>query len=660
MNMKKIILIITILVTTSIYTQNSDIIKITTSASGITKEIAVQDALRSALEQSYGSFISTKTSIKNDELINDEIVSITNGDIHRYEIISEYILDGRYNVTIESEISLNQINTFKKQIGESATKFDGALFGVKIKLQEINEKSERISLKNLFVSLYNIYNESIDITLDNYAEPKIISNTNNYSIDFEVGLAYNSNILTFNNHLTKSLKSIAMNQTENELYSSLGKSTYRVILDGENYYFRNIDSMHRIVDFLYSVISQNYFHYELSDNNEILFDPNELLRRKNSLDRDRYNKKKQQLLAQEGKFLLNVKSGYYYASYMEWVNQRNSFYIPGIYISGSNPRDRDIEQLNSGDAKYFTQGSINFNRGEKCYMSNNYSDCREFNYIMHFASKSSPFTYLEEGVINSRKPWMDGNIVIKEPYYGYDYTSYNSRGIAYRNEKYSNKYGEIFDFIPLWKINGKNDIGFRLINSSIAPIIVQSFIPKGSNKTVSEYRLWNPNDLGNGKVFKIDESKGPFNLTDDLFSGKSYITAGTAIVSLDYELYQRSYEGYSYNYDLRAYENKYSYNSVNSDLSNIKLSKKKKQELKRIINTPNKTKASNLNSLIRYLSADFTTKWNFHRKTSLDPYAKTTSVFKITLQFSKEKLSNISEFKLEKSTDTYNPLYIYK
>ena len=638
--MKKIILIITLLATTSIHTQNSDIIKITTSASGITKEIAVQDALRSALEQSYGSFISTKTNIKNDELINDEIVSITNGDIHKYEIISEYILDGRYNVTVESEISLNQINTFKKQIGESATKFDGALFGVKIKLQEINEKSEKTSLENLFVSLNKIYSESIDITLDNYAEPKIISGTTNYAIDFEVGLAYNSNILTFNNHLTKSLKSIAMNQTENELYSSLGKSTTLVILDGEDYYFRNIDSMHRIVDFLNDVITRNYFHYELSDNYETLFDPYELMRRKNSFAKDRNNKKKQQLLAQEGKFLGTYDS-YYYTRYTKWENQRNSFFIPGIYVtSRANPDDYHIAQLYTSRAKYFTNESVSWSgydndRGNKCFMSNNYSDCKKFKYIMHFRSTSTPFTYIEEGVINSRKPWKNGNIRLRDTY-----------------EKYYKKYGAIFDFIPLFKINGKNDIGFSLINSSLDPIIVQSFVPKGSNKT--EYRLSNTNDLVKGKVFKIDESKGPFKLTDDLFSGESYISAGYEIVNLVYKLTQRTYEGRIYS---GGWVNDYSYKIVNSDLSNIKLSKKKKQELKRIINTPNGTKASNLKSLISYLSDDFTTKWNEHRKSNVDPYAKIRDVFKITLQFSKEKLSNINEFKLEKSVDRWNHPY---
>ena len=126
MNIKKIILIITILATSIIYTQNRDIIKITTSASGITKEVAIQDALRSALEQSYGSFISSKTNIKNDELINDEIVSITNGDIHKYEIISANSGDRNHpvfslwNLKLEEglEISIKngtrKIDEFKK------------------------------------------------------------------------------------------------------------------------------------------------------------------------------------------------------------------------------------------------------------------------------------------------------------------------------------------------------------------------------------------------------------------------------------------------------------------------------------------------------------------------------------------------------------------
>ena len=121
--MKKIILIITILATTGIYSQNSDIIEITTSASGITKEVAIQDALRSALEQSYGSFISTKTNIKNDELLKDEIVAITSGEIHDYEVVSETKIESGYAVTIVAKISKSVLNNFVTLLTEIVVAF---------------------------------------------------------------------------------------------------------------------------------------------------------------------------------------------------------------------------------------------------------------------------------------------------------------------------------------------------------------------------------------------------------------------------------------------------------------------------------------------------------------------------------------------------------
>ena len=41
-------------------------VEIMVSGSGVTKEAAVNNALRSALEQSYGTFVSTSTNVLND------------------------------------------------------------------------------------------------------------------------------------------------------------------------------------------------------------------------------------------------------------------------------------------------------------------------------------------------------------------------------------------------------------------------------------------------------------------------------------------------------------------------------------------------------------------------------------------------------------------
>ena len=71
------------------HSQKGNTINITTTGTGLTKNNAINDALRNALEQTYGGFISSKTNITNDELFNDEVVAITSGEIHDYELISE-------------------------------------------------------------------------------------------------------------------------------------------------------------------------------------------------------------------------------------------------------------------------------------------------------------------------------------------------------------------------------------------------------------------------------------------------------------------------------------------------------------------------------------------------------------------------------------------
>lgn len=649
--MKRNLLIISLLITTSFFTQNNEVIKITTSASGITSEIAIQEALRSALEQSYGSFISTKTNIKNDELIDDEIVSITNGDIHKYVIISENVLEGRTYITVESEISLNQINTFKKQIGEKTTKFDGALFGVKIKLQEINEKSETISLENLFISLKNIYSQSLDISINDYSEPKINS-IGKYVIDFDIKLEYNRNIITFNNHLTNSLQSIAMNETENTSYSSLGKSSYPVILNGKSYYFRNNSSLYRITDFLNRMMKQNYFHYEISDGNETLFDPYELIRLKDELDKDPYmssKRDKQSLLIKSGKYV----NGGSYGPEMTWSRKDNDFYIPGIYIASKSKE----HLLTTGAAKFYKINSIDNLYKYNCNKKNNYK-CNPFTSLMHFSSEiSEPFVYEESGIINSRNDWNDGNVIVNGREMYLDYNG-NPRWKTFKY-KFKDRHYEIKDFVSIWDINKKKEIGFRVVNLSMDPIIIDILNPtkkdyksKESNLRQSyKFMIQNPKSV-ESTVLNNNE----FYINNEINFEKIYNI--TNPLTIDYELVERTNNGGYDHYrggQYRGTTNEYSYVLIKNDLSNLKLSKKKKQLVKNSMNDFfSSINTNNLKALKHYLKASFDREFMGYLSESLIPYNITSQFFRLKLVFSKEKLSQISEFKLEKSKHTWN------
>ena len=93
--MKYILLFAFITAFNFIYSQTTgNIVTLTTSGTGKTIEEAKNNALRSAIEQAFGAFISSKTEILNDELIKDEVVSITSGNIIKYiQIIMNTTID---------------------------------------------------------------------------------------------------------------------------------------------------------------------------------------------------------------------------------------------------------------------------------------------------------------------------------------------------------------------------------------------------------------------------------------------------------------------------------------------------------------------------------------------------------------------------------------
>ena len=111
-----------------------NIVTVVTVSGGETKSEAIKFALRDALEQTYGTFISSNTKILNDELVKDEIVSISSGNIKDYEIISELQLpNGFFSVTISSQVSLKSFATYMQKKGHKVS-FSGSKFSMNIKL----------------------------------------------------------------------------------------------------------------------------------------------------------------------------------------------------------------------------------------------------------------------------------------------------------------------------------------------------------------------------------------------------------------------------------------------------------------------------------------------------------------------------------------------
>ena len=140
--MKKLLLLLTLAFTITASAQEDKTVTLTVSGQGKTQDEAKQVALRSAIEQAFGAFISSKTEILNDNLVKDEIVSVTNGNIQKFDVLSEVqIPDGGYATTLKAVVSVTKLTSFCESKGVEV-EFKGALFAFNINQQKINEQNE--------------------------------------------------------------------------------------------------------------------------------------------------------------------------------------------------------------------------------------------------------------------------------------------------------------------------------------------------------------------------------------------------------------------------------------------------------------------------------------------------------------------------------------
>ena len=117
-------------------------VTITVSGSGKTQDEAKQSALRSAIEQAFGAFISSKTEILNDQVVADQMSSVSSGNIQSFTVLNESQLpDGSWANTIKAIVSISNLTSFVVAKG-FAVEIKGGLFAINIKQQMLNEQGE--------------------------------------------------------------------------------------------------------------------------------------------------------------------------------------------------------------------------------------------------------------------------------------------------------------------------------------------------------------------------------------------------------------------------------------------------------------------------------------------------------------------------------------
>lgn len=214
-------------------------IRLTVSGEGATKEQATANALRSAIEQAFGTFVSANTQILNDDIVKDEIATISSGNIQEYtELGCITMPDGHKSVSLSATVSIGNLISYAKSKGSSA-EFAGSVFGMNIKMRKLNKENERIAVSHLMEQLEMLAKDMYRVEMEVVGQPvKIDWDGYKYSrlkgmypsqphfIEFQLRYYSTPACKLFYDLLFNSLKSISLSEEDVKTYRDSGEPIY--------------------------------------------------------------------------------------------------------------------------------------------------------------------------------------------------------------------------------------------------------------------------------------------------------------------------------------------------------------------------------------------------------------------------------------------------
>ncbi|MEI8203193.1 MAG: hypothetical protein WCH34_09295 [Bacteroidota bacterium] len=203
-------------------------VSVTVSGQGKTQDEAKQSALRNAIEQAFGAFISSKTEILNDALVKDEIVSVSNGNIQEYKVLSEVQMpDGTWSNTVLAKVSVSKLTTFCESKGINV-EFKGGLFSINAKQQILNEENEVKAISNMCKVLKDISGQSFNFEIEVKDLISLNNDKNEWKIPITINIKINNNFTILTDYFVNTMKGISLSGIEAENYRKLEKPIYTV------------------------------------------------------------------------------------------------------------------------------------------------------------------------------------------------------------------------------------------------------------------------------------------------------------------------------------------------------------------------------------------------------------------------------------------------
>ena len=240
-----------VLGTTNTFSQTaSKEVSITASGSDKTLEDAKQAALRSATEQAFGAFISSKTEIFNDQVVANQMSSVSSGNIKSFSILNESQLpDGSWGVTLKAVVSVNKLTSFVEAKG-IAIEIKGGMFALNIKQQLLNEQGEIKAVSEMVGLLHEPMQISFDYVIKSSDPKSLDAESKNWEIPLVVTATTNKNIDFCANYCIKTLAALSLSSEEVTSYQSLNKAVFPVVINyngvAKTFYLRKQSSINAL------------------------------------------------------------------------------------------------------------------------------------------------------------------------------------------------------------------------------------------------------------------------------------------------------------------------------------------------------------------------------------------------------------------------------
>lgn len=180
-----ILLCLSFLIWINSYSNN---VTLVTVGIGETPQKATTNALKIAVEQAFGCFVSENVIIKNDNIVKDELISVKSGSIKKYTEIGSAVKDesGLYSQTVQSTVSLEPLKVWATQ-HEISCELDGNLIVQQVKLNKVFAQNAIKVQDNLAIQIGEMLKTIYKPTIKNL-NAQVSDNGENYVVSGEVWL----------------------------------------------------------------------------------------------------------------------------------------------------------------------------------------------------------------------------------------------------------------------------------------------------------------------------------------------------------------------------------------------------------------------------------------------------------------------------------------